>query len=77
MFALAFSLHNKAWFFWGRVSNFDQSGAIKQFFLASDWLKFGTLPRKKPHSFPLFCTILFMLIDYRICLHYRNTVFFG
>ena len=28
----------------GRVSNFDQSEARKQCFLASDWLKFETLP---------------------------------
>ena len=32
--------------FRGRVSNFNQSGARKQRFLASDWLKFVTLPRK-------------------------------
>ena len=30
----------------GRVSNFDQSEARKQCFLASDWLKFETLPRQ-------------------------------
>ena len=29
----------------GRVSTFDQSEARKQCFLASDWLKFDTLPR--------------------------------
>ena len=33
-------------YFWGRVSNFDQSEARKQCFLASDWLKFEALPRK-------------------------------
>ena len=32
--------------FRGRVSNFSQSEARKQCFLASDWLKFETLPRK-------------------------------
>ena len=32
--------------FRGRVSNFNQSEARKQCFLASDWLKFVTLPRK-------------------------------
>ena len=32
--------------FRGRVSNFNQSEARKQCFLASDWLKFETLPRK-------------------------------
>ena len=30
----------------GRISNFDQSEARKHCFLASDWLKFVTLPRK-------------------------------
>ena len=33
-------------FFRGRVPNFNQSDTRKQCFLASDWLKFGTLPRK-------------------------------
>ena len=32
--------------FRGRVSNFNKSKARKQCFLASDWLKFETLPRK-------------------------------
>ena len=32
--------------FRGRVSNFNQSEARKHCFLASDWLKFETLPRK-------------------------------
>ena len=32
--------------FRGRVSIFNQSEARKQCFLASDWLKFETLPRK-------------------------------
>ena len=32
--------------FRGRVSNFHQSEARKHCFLASDWLKFETLPRK-------------------------------
>ena len=32
--------------FQGRVSNFNQSEARKQCVLASDWLKFVTLPRK-------------------------------
>ena len=30
----------------GSVPNFNQSGARKYCFQASDWLKFGTLPRK-------------------------------
>ena len=34
--------------FRGRVSNFNQSEARKQSVLASDWLKFVTLPRKYP-----------------------------
>ena len=33
-------------YFRGRVSNIDQSEASKRCFLASDWLKFVTLPRK-------------------------------
>ena len=33
-------------YFRGRVSNLNQSEARKQCFLASDWLKFETLPRK-------------------------------
>ena len=33
-------------YFRGRVSNFDQSESRKHSFLASDWLKFETLPRK-------------------------------
>ena len=32
-------------FLWGRVTNFNQSGASKHCFLASDWSKFETLPR--------------------------------
>ena len=32
--------------FRGRVSHFNQSGARKQSFLTSDWLKCETLPRK-------------------------------
>ena len=32
--------------FSGKVSNFNQSEAIKHCFLASDWSKFKTLPRK-------------------------------
>ena len=32
--------------FRGRVSHFNQSEARKQCFLASDWLKYETLPRK-------------------------------
>ena len=32
--------------FRGRVSHFNQSEARKQCFLASDWLKYKTLPRK-------------------------------
>ena len=32
--------------FRGRVSNFNQSEARKECFLASDWLKFETLPQK-------------------------------
>ena len=34
------------WYFWGRVTNFNQLEAGKQCFLASDWLKFETLPLK-------------------------------
>ena len=37
---------NRVRYFWGRVSNFDQSEARKQCILASDWLEFETLPRK-------------------------------
>ena len=37
---------SKVRYFRGRVSNFDQSEAMKQCFLASDWLKFVTLPQK-------------------------------
>ena len=33
-------------YFWGRVSNFKQSGARKHCFPTSDWLKFETLPLK-------------------------------
>ena len=34
------------WYFQGRVLNFNKSEARKQCFLASDWLKFETIPRK-------------------------------
>ena len=37
---------NRVQYFWGRVSNFNQSEAREQCSLASDWLKFETLPRK-------------------------------
>ena len=40
-----FSLNYRVRNYRGRVSNFDQSEARKQRFLASDWLKFETLPR--------------------------------
>ena len=33
-------------YYWGRVLNFDQSESRKHSFLASNWLKFETLPRK-------------------------------
>ena len=43
-------LLNCVWYtvrdFWGRVPNFKESEASKQCYLASDWLKFGTLLRK-------------------------------
>ena len=42
--------------FCGRVSNFLQSEARKQCFLASDWLKFETLPQK----YPTLDNLLFM-----------------
>ena len=38
-------VHYRVRNFRGRVTNFDQSEARKQCFLASDWLKFETLPR--------------------------------
>ena len=34
----------------GGVPNFNQSDARKQYFLASVWLKFDTLPQKTPYS---------------------------
>ena len=34
----------RIWYYRGGVSNFDQSEARKQCFLASDWLKFASLP---------------------------------
>ena len=40
------ALHDRVRYYWGRVSNFNQSEAIKHCFLASDWLRFVTLPRK-------------------------------
>ena len=41
-----FASDNRARNFRGRVSHFNQSEARKQCFLASDWLKYETLPRK-------------------------------
>ena len=41
-----FQTTNRVRNFRGRVSNFNQSDARKQCVLASDWLKFVTLPRK-------------------------------
>ena len=38
--------NNKVRYFWERVSNFNQPEARKYHFLASNWLKFVTLPRK-------------------------------
>ena len=38
--------YNRVRYIWGRVSNFHQSEARKDCFLASDWSKFETLPRK-------------------------------
>ena len=38
--------HHRVRYFRGRVTNFNQSEARKHSFLASDWLKFVTLPRK-------------------------------
>ena len=40
------SLKFRVRYFRGRVSNFNLSEARKQGFIASDWLKFETLPRK-------------------------------
>ena len=39
-------IDNRVRYFRGRVSYFNQSESRKQCFLASDWLKFETLPRK-------------------------------
>ena len=36
---------NRVRYYRGRVSNFDQTESRKHCFLASDWLKFETLPR--------------------------------
>ena len=33
-------------YFWGRITNFNQSEARKHCFFVSDWLKYETLPRK-------------------------------
>ena len=49
-----------------RVSNFNLSESRKQCFLASDWLKFETLPRKYP---TLQETIIFHLFD---CMSFRK-----
>ena len=43
--AKLFSPINRVRYFRGRVSYFDQSGPGKHRFLASDWLKYETLPR--------------------------------
>ena len=43
---LKYFVDNRVRYFRGRVTNFYQSEARKQSFLASDWLKFVTLPRK-------------------------------
>ena len=50
---------DRAWYFWERVQNINQSEARKQCFLASDWLKFGTLPRKS--RITLYVTVLFLM----------------
>ena len=51
--------------FRGRVSNFNQSEARKQCVLASDWLKFVTLPRK-------FRTLFFQLLQTCIDLLFKR-----
>ena len=40
------TLSNESLVFLGRVPNFSLSDSRKQSFLATDWLKFGTLPQK-------------------------------
>ena len=40
------TLIDRVRYFWGSVSNFNQSEVRKHSFLASDWLTFDTLPQK-------------------------------
>ena len=47
----------------GRVTNFDQSEARKQCFLASDWLKFETLPDNFVLSYVVYC-IVYCIVYY-------------
>ena len=45
-------------YYWGRVSNFNQAESRKQCFIASDWLKFETLPLKY-HTLYFLTIIMF------------------
>ena len=47
-----FKINNRVRNYRGRVSNFDQSEVRKQCFLASDWLKFESLPRQIRTLYP-------------------------
>ena len=47
----------KVRYYRGRVSNFDQPEARKHCFLATDWLKFETLPRKYRTLLPDDCPV--------------------
>ena len=55
-------LSHRVWYFRGRVTDFNQSEARKHYFLAPDWSKFETLPRKIPYSITIsvsvtYCTV--------------------
>ena len=69
-----FATLNRVRNFRGRVTNFNQSEARKQCFLASDWLKFETLPRKFRTLFSLTVTYTVLISYDLIFLIFRSRV---
>ena len=59
-----------------RVSNFDQSEAGKHCFVASDWLKFETLPRKYCTSGVLSNCVQVEVVLYHVCIVMYLIVYF-
>ena len=73
---VSFVLNYRVRNYWGRVTNFNQSEARTHCFLASDWLKFETLPRK--FRTLLSCIFLLFCVEVSFRFHLScDVVYYG